>query len=78
MLVGTDTYFLVMLVVRVSSDAKLFMLVPSMNNKTAKVFNISMLYREGKKRCSTLKLSPAEVYVTSEKFVLGLYRGQIL
>ena len=48
-LVGTDTYLLVMLVVRAPYDAKLFMLLPSMNNKPAKVFNISTLYRQGNK-----------------------------
>ena len=42
-LVGTDTDLLVMLVARAPSDAKLFMLRPSMNNKPAKVFNISAI-----------------------------------
>ena len=46
-----------MLVARVPSDAKMFMLLPSMNNKPAKVFNISTLYRQGKKKAFRLLMS---------------------
>ena len=42
-LVGTDADLLVMLVARTPPEAKLFLLRPSMNTKSAKVFNISAI-----------------------------------
>ena len=42
-LVGTGADLLVLLVARTPPEAKLFLLRPSMNNKPAKVFNISVI-----------------------------------
>ena len=44
-LVGTDADLLVMLVARTPPEAKLFLLVTSMNTKPAKVFNISAIHQ---------------------------------
>ena len=42
-LVGTDTYMFVMIIARAPTNTKLFMLRPSMNNKPAKLFNITAI-----------------------------------
>ena len=53
-LVGTDADILVILVARTPTDAKLFLLRPSMNTKPANVFNISAIQQAVRDRKQNL------------------------